>query len=141
MLAEYMQTKDNAYNDLKIRGLYRTIAYAVGVAPLAATYVGVFALAFNTAFGKKILAVLAPVGKMAFTNYVLHTIIGSIFFLHPGLNYMGTMGPVYYTLFGLVVFIFQIIGSHLWLKYFNYGSVEWIWRSSTYMKWRPMKKQ
>ena len=27
-----------------------------------------------------------------------------------------------------------------WLKYFNYGPVEWLWRSATYKKWQPFRK-
>jgi uncharacterized protein len=41
-----------------------------------------------------------------------------------GLGYMGKAGPVYYTLFGIAVFIFQIILSTIGLKYYNYGPVE-----------------
>ena len=49
--------------------------------------------------------------------------------------------PVYVSLFALLVFIGQIILSTLWLKYFNYGPIEWLWRSATYKKWQPLKKK
>ena len=97
------------YFQLKTRGLYQTIAYALGVAPLALAYVGLFMLGFQTTAGKKILSVLAPVGKMAFSNYLLQSFIGNYVFLGAGLGYMGKVGPVYYTLFGIIIFIFQII--------------------------------
>jgi uncharacterized protein len=51
------------------------------------------------------------------------------------------VGPVYFTLFGIAVFILQIIISTIWLSYFNYGPVEWLWRSATYKKWQPFKKR
>ncbi|MBN8673200.1 MAG: DUF418 domain-containing protein [Chitinophagales bacterium] len=35
----------------------------------------------------------------------------------------------------------RIILRTLWLQYFNYGPVEWLWRSATYKKWQPMKKR
>ena len=135
-----MQANDGSYNQLKMGGLYRTIYYAIGVAPLAAVYISLFMLSFQTTAGKKILSVLAPVGKMAFTNYIMHTLIGNFVFLHAGLGYMGKVGPVYYTLFALIVFSIQIIISTIWLKYFNYGPVEWLWRSATYRKWQPLRK-
>ena len=70
----------------------------------------------------------------------MHSLIGNFVFLPAGLGYMGHVGPVYYTLFGIGFFIIQIILSTIWLKYFNYGPVEWIWRSATYKKWQPFRK-
>ena len=103
-------------------------------------YVGLFALAFQTNSGKKILSLLAPAGKMAFTNYIMHSLIGNFVFMGAGLGYMGTVGPVYFTLFGILVFIAQIFISKLWLNYFNYGPVEWLWRSASYKKWQSFRK-
>ncbi len=139
-LAYYMTWHDGDYYGLKTNGLYQTIFYAVGVVPLALLYVSVFMLSFQANTGKKILSVLAPVGKMAFSNYIMQSLIGNFVFLGAGLGYMGTVGPVYYTMFGILVFIGQIIISTIWLKYFNYGPLEWLWRSATYSKWQVMKK-
>ncbi len=86
------------------------------------------------------MSVLAPVGKMAFSNYILQTLIGNFVFLGAGLGYLGKIGPVYYTIFGVIVFIIQIILSKIWLKYFYFGPLEWIWRSLTYKKLQPMKR-
>ncbi len=139
-LARFMQNHMSDYWQLKTNGLYQTIAYALGVVPLALAYVGMFMLAFQSSGGKKILSVLAPAGKMAFTNYIMQSLIGNFVFLGAGLGYMGQVGPVYYTLFGLLVFIVQVNISTIWLKYFHYGPVEWLWRSATYKKWQPMRK-
>ncbi len=139
-LAHYMSTAMNDYFQLKEKGMYQTIVYALGVAPLALAYVGSFILLFQTEVGKKIFSPLAPVGKMAFSNYIMQSLVGNFVFLGAGLGYMGQVGPAYYTLFGIGVFIIQIIISTIWLKYFNYGPVEWVWRSATYRKWQPMRK-
>ncbi|MGF2411098.1 MAG: DUF418 domain-containing protein [Ferruginibacter sp.] len=139
-LAHYMSGNESDYFGLKINGFYQTLAYAFGVVPLAMTYVALLILSFQTTVGKKILSVFAPVGKMAFSNYIMQSLIGNFVFLGAGLGYLGQVGPVYYTLFGIVVFIVQIIISTTWLKYFNYGPLEWLWRSATYKKWQPMKK-
>ena len=140
LLAKNMMVYEGDYYSLKLNGLYRTIAYAFGVAELALVYVAIFMLSFQTTAGKKILSVLAPVGKMAFSNYIMHTLIGNFVFLGAGLGYMQQVGPFYYTLFGITVFIVQIVLSTIWLKYFNYGPLEWLWRSATYKKWQPMRK-
>jgi len=139
-LAYYMSNFEGDYYTLKTNGLYQTVAYALGVAELAMVYVALFMLSFQTAVGKKILSLLAPVGKMAFSNYILQSLIGNFVFLGPGLGLGGTIGPLYYTFFGIGFFIIQIIGSTIWLKYFNYGPLEWLWRSATYKKWQPLKK-
>lgn len=140
-LARQMQDHMGDYFELKMNGWYQTIAYALGVAPLALAYVGLFMLSFQTAAGKKILAVFAPAGKMAFSNYIMQSLIGNYVFLGAGLGYMWKVGPVYYTIFGVLVFICQIIISTIWLRFFQYGPVEWLWRSATYKKWQPLLKK
>lgn len=139
LLASYMSSPEGGdYYNLQLSGWYLTIYYALGVAPLALTYVGVMMLGFQTNLGSKLLQIVAPVGKMAFTNYIMHSLIGNFVFLGAGLDMMGQVGPVYFTLFGITVFIFQIIFSTLWLNHFQFGPVEWIWRSLTYKKPQPM---
>jgi uncharacterized protein len=140
MLAEQMENHMGDYFQMKKNGLYQTIWYAVGVVPLAMAYTGIFMLLFKNVTGKKILSPLAPVGKMAFSNYIMQSLIGNFVFFGTGLGYMWKVGPVYYTIFGVLVFIGQIIISTIWLKFFNYGPVEWLWRSATYKKWQPMRK-
>lgn len=138
-LAYHMSNFDDDYFDLKINGWYETIYYALGVVPLALAYVGLLMLSFQTTIGKKILLLISPVGKMAFSNYLMHSLIGNFVFLGAGLGYMGQVGPIYLTLFAIVVFLFQIILSTIWLNYFQYGPIEWVWRSLTYNKAQPIR--
>ncbi len=140
-LAHYMSTAMGDYFQLKPKGWYQTIFYALGVVPLAMAYVGIFMLCFQKATGKKSMSFLAPVGKMAFSNYITQSLVGNFVFLGAGLGFMGQVGPVYFTLFGILFFILQVIASTIWLRYFNYGPVEWIWRSATYKKWQPFLKK
>jgi uncharacterized protein len=139
-LAKQMENHMGDYFEYKMNGLYQTIYYALGVAPLAMAYVGLFMLAFKTNAGNKFLLLLAPAGKMAFSNYIMQSLIGNYVFFTAGLGYMFKVGPLAYTIFGVLVFILQVIFSTLWLKYFNYGPVEWLWRSATYGKWQPIRK-
>jgi len=141
LLAQSMFLHGNEYYNLEMNGFKQTVYYAIGVAPLAMAYVAMFMLWFQTGMGKKLTSFLAPVGKMAFSNYMLQSLIGNFVFLGAGLGYMEKVGPVYYTIFGLIIFTGQVILSNYWLKYFNYGPVEWIWRSATYKKWQPFRKK
>lgn len=139
-LASYMSSPiSGEYYNLKLSGWYLTIYYALGVVPLALTYVGLMMLSFQTKLGNRLLQLVAPVGKMAFTNYLMHSLIGNFVFLGAGLDMMGQVGPVFFTLFGITVFVFQIIFSTLWLNHFQYGPAEWVWRSLTYKKRQPFK--
>ncbi len=140
-LAHYMSYFEGDYFNLKINGFYETIAYAFGVAELAMVYVALFMLSYQTSAGKKILSVLAPVGKMAFSNYILQSLVGNFVFLGPGLGYAGQVGPFWFTILGIGFFIIQIMLSTIWLRYFNFGPLEWLWRSATYKKWQPMRKK
>lgn len=140
MLAKYMMHHMGDYFMLQQKGWYQTIVYAFGVVPLALAYVGIFMLVFQSGIGKKLFSILAPVGKMAFSNYISHSLIGNFIFLGAGMGYMGKVGPVYYTALGVGIFIVQIICSTIWLRYFNYGPAEWIWRSATYGKWQSMRR-
>ena len=139
ILARYMENNGGAYYNLQPEGWYRTIAYAMGVAPLAIGYIAVFFLIARSRAGEKLFSVLQPVGKMAFSNYILQSIIGTLVFTGLGWGMMGQVGPVYFTLFAFLVFILQIILSMAWLHFFRYGPVEWLWRSATYGKWQEIR--
>ena len=83
---------------------------------------------------------LANVGQMAFTNYLMQSIICTLFFYGYGLGYYNQLK--YHQLFFIVgaVWIFQIIFSSIWLRYYQFGPFEWLWRSLTYWKRQPMMK-
>ena len=88
---------------------------------------------------RKVFHVFAPVGQMAFTNYLSQSIITSIIFY--GFVLFGKLQryEVYYVVGA--IWLFQILSSHIWLKYFRFGPFEWLWRSLTYMQKQPMKKK
>jgi len=83
---------------------------------------------------------LAAVGRMALSNYLIHSIITSILFYGFGFGLYGQLEryELYYVVFG--IWIFQLITSPIWLKYFLYGPFEWVWRSLTYGKRQPFLK-
>jgi uncharacterized protein len=87
-----------------------------------------------------LLNLMARVGQMAFTNYLSQTIICVIIFYGFGFGYFGKLQryEMYFVVGG--VWLFQIIFSAIWLKYFYFGPLEWVWRSLTYWKRQPMKR-
>lgn len=129
---------ETAYYNLQIEGLFHTIAYAFTVFPLAIFYMMALALLYDKKWIKKILNPVMAVGKTAFSNYVLQSVIGIITFYGIGFGLAAQFGPLAWTVFAVLIFIFQIIISNIWLKYFRFGPLEWVWRSLTYNKIQPL---
>ena len=116
-------------------GIVGVITYAFGVPALALGIIALVATLWQKgqkAAWRRVLAFLAPVGRMALTNYLLQTIICVLIFYGYGFGQFGRFGATTATLIALAIFIFQILISALWLKYFSYGPMEWIWRQLTY---------
>ncbi len=86
-----------------------------------------------------LLGALAKVGQMAFTNYLSQSIICGFIFYGFGFGLFGKLQrfQIYYVV--LAVWIFQILFSNIWLRYYRFGPLEWVWRSLTYWKKQPMK--
>lgn len=87
-----------------------------------------------------LMKLLANVGQMAFTNYLMQSIICTWFFYGYGFGYFNKLyfHQLYYVV--AAVWIFQLIFSAIWLRYFRFGPFEWLWRSLTYWKKQPMLK-
>jgi uncharacterized protein len=81
---------------------------------------------------------LAAVGRMAFTNYIMQSLIGVFIFYGFGFGLFGTMDKSEQLWFVVAIWIFQLIASPIWLKYFLFGPLEWVWRSLTYWQRQPM---
>ncbi|MBN2761566.1 MAG: DUF418 domain-containing protein [Bacteroidales bacterium] len=88
----------------------------------------------NTQIGKRILDYLKPAGRMALTNYISQTIILVIIFYNFGFNLFGELSLIVSCGVAISVLVLQIIASNIWLKYFQFGPLEWIWRCLTYKK-------
>ena len=102
-------------------------------------YVGVLVLLFHSRF-RAWVAPFAPAGRMALTNYLAQSLVGTTFFYGYGLAHWG-MGRAQQLLFVLAVFAVQIAISHWWLTRFRYGPLEWLWRSATYLHVPAMRQR
>ena len=82
---------------------------------------------------------LAAVGRMAFSNYIMHTVICTTLFYGHGLGWFGKLKrhELYYVV--AAIWLLQLIVSPLWLRAFRFGPLEWCWRSLTYWQRQPMR--
>ncbi|MGB0386423.1 MAG: DUF418 domain-containing protein [Ardenticatenaceae bacterium] len=84
---------------------------------------------------------LAAVGRMALTNYLVQTIICTFIFYGHGLALFGTLERTNQLLIVLAVWLFQITTSVIWLRYFQFGPFEWVWRVLTYQQMQPLRQR
>jgi uncharacterized protein len=85
------------------------------------------------------LAPLAAVGRTALSNYLLQSLICTTIFYSYGLALFGKVGPSLGLLFTITIFLIQIPLSLWWLRRFQFGPIEWLWRSLTYWQRQPMR--
>lgn len=122
--------------------------FLAGAAGLTLNYIAspLFALMFFSAGSlivesgrlRGVVSVLASVGRMALTNYLLQTVVCVSIFQHWGLQQFGLWTRNERCLLVLAIFAAQCVYSPIWLKYFKFGPMEWVWRSLTYLKVQPM---
>ncbi len=122
-------------------GLIDTFFYAVSVVPLSLAYISSICLFWIRTKGNNRLKWLAAVGQMALTNYLMQSLLCIFIYYGLGLGIGGNIGPTVFIPIAFCVYTFQVIFSNWWLKRFNYGPMEWIWRQLTYGKRLPLKKE
>ena len=108
---------------------------------MMAMYVSGFILLYYKTSARKILDIIAPLGRMSATNYMLQGLIGVPLFYGFGLNLAIKLSFLQCMLIGLSIYIIQLVFSNLWMRKFYYGPVEWVWRTFTWMKKVPLRRR
>jgi uncharacterized protein len=108
---------------------------------LSAAYVAAICLLWQRSFARRALSLLAPVGRMALSNYLLHTVVFTTIAYSYGFGLYGEIS--YLEGIGLTVAMFalQIPLSAWWLRTFRFGPLEWLWRSLSYRRLQPMRRE
>lgn len=116
------------------------LAYCLGTPTLALGYAAGFALLWDKR-RRGLIEWAAPAGRMALTNYLMQTLIQSAIFYGWGLGLIGTLGLAFVFPLTAAIFAGQVIASRWWLARFRFGPVEWLWRSLTYGRRQPMRRE
>lgn len=106
----------------------------------ATVYLCGFLLWFNRPRGHKVLGKLAPYGRMALTNYVLQTLIGTTLLYHFGFGLLGELSNADMLGVAIVVIAGQVALSAAWLQHYRFGPLEWLWRSATWLEWQRLRR-
>lgn len=112
------------------------LTYHLGRAPLALFWLGVALLIARLPWLAWIRFTLARVGRMALTNYLLHSALAAGFFI--GLHQFNRLGRAELYLFVAAAWAMNIVLSLLWLQFFRMGPLEWLWRAGSYGRWFPL---
>jgi uncharacterized protein len=87
----------------------------------------------------KLLMWAAPLGRMAFTNYLAQSVIFGFIFYGYGLGLFGHLRASAALAIGIAVCLAQIAASTWWLRHYRFGPVEWLWRTAMYGKRQPIR--
>ena len=111
-------------------GLLGVAMQAIGVPMLALGYSA--AITLLVVNGRRFILVFAPVGRMALTNYLMHSVICVVLSYGFGFGMWWRTGPARAMAIALAIIAIQIPLSAWWLSRFRFGPVEYVWRRLTY---------
>jgi uncharacterized protein len=116
----------------------REVIERLGTVFLASGYAAAVIGLVCIPLGKRMLAWAAPVGRMAFSNYLGQSLILGWIFYGYGLGLFGRVSVTTALAIGVCVYAAQAGISAWWLRRYRYGPVEWLWRSLMYGSRQPM---
>ena len=121
--------------------------FRIGMAP---NYVGSILVSFghialvmlivNSGAMSRLMARFAAVGRMALSNYLMHSVVMTTVFYGYGLGLYGSVPRMAQMGFVVAMIGFQLWFSPLWLSGHRFGPAEWLWRSLTYGRRQPMRR-
>ena len=103
-------------------------------------HVAAIILLYKSRYAQTLFRCLEAVGQMALTNYIMQSVICTLFFFGYGLNYYAELEyfQIYFVV--MAIWIAQLIVSPFWLRFFLFGPLEWVWRSLTYWNLHPFMR-
>jgi len=135
---ELFRAIDSDFDAIVISGYFQG-TYQLGRVAMSMGWLGLIMLFCQVEVWTGIKKRLAAVGRMALTNYLLHSLICLIVFTGAGFGLIGVFERWELYVIVLAIWIFQLALSPWWLNRYSFGPAEWLWRSLTYgavQKWR-----
>lgn len=116
------------------------ITYDLGRIPMALGHVAMIMIFCKANILMWLKRALAAVGQMALTNYVMHSVFSLVLFTGAGFGLFGKLHRHELLYVVVSIWVFQLIVSPIWLRYFLFGPLEWIWRNLSYNKRHPFRR-
>ncbi len=120
---------------------FGSLLYEFARLPMCLGHVALVVLICKQGWLSRLMRSLAAVGRMALSNYVMHSVICAFVFYGFGLALFGQLEryELYYVVFG--IWVLQLLISPVWLRHYRFGPLEWLWRSLTYWKLQPFRRE
>jgi uncharacterized protein len=112
-----------------------------GSLPVALGYTGLVMLLCGSDALKGLGRRLEAVGRMAFTNYLVQSIVCTTIFYGHGLGLFGRVSRTGQIAIVAGVWLVELYVSPIWLRHFHMGPFEWIWRALTYGTLPPFQRR
>ncbi|MEO3748326.1 DUF418 domain-containing protein [Plantactinospora sp. B5E13] len=106
---------------------------------LAAAYAATLLQFFQTDRGRRVVAVLAPAGRMSLSNYLGQSLLCVLVFTGVGLGLAGAVAPPVVVLVAVGIYGVQLVVSAAWMARFRYGPLEWLLRAWTEQRWPRLR--
>lgn len=113
-------------------------AFIIGMPLLAIGYVAGLTLLLQNPLWQKRLRPLAALGRLSLSNYLLQSVLCTTLFYGYGLGWYGKIGPAGQIGLTVLLYTLQLLLSQWWLRWFQFGPIEWLWRSLTYLRPQPL---
>lgn len=141
LLINYYETKAIIESGFSYMGFSKSfLTYYLGKTTVAMGHISLIMIFYKLPVLKWLKKSLAAVGKMALTNYVMHSVFAMFIFTGVGFGLFGKLQrhELLYVVFS--IWLFQMILSPIWFNYFQFGPLEWMWRNLSYQKKHPFRK-
>jgi uncharacterized protein len=135
LLVNYCEITSIIASDFSYVGFSKSnITYDLCRVPVAMGHIGLIMMFTKIPILEWLKNSLAAEGKMALTIYLMHSVICMFVFTGIGFGLFGKLQRFELLNVMFSIWIFQMIPSPIWLKYFHFGPVEWIWRRLSYLQ-------
>lgn len=113
---------------------YGSLYNYIGSVFMALSYVALVMLIICSGRFLRFKKAMAVLGKTAFSNYILQSVICVLFFYGFGLGLFAELSRFDLLMCAIAIWVLQISVSLLWLNCFRFGPLEWLWRGLTYRR-------
>lgn len=110
--------------------LVEGVANSFAIPALTLSYAAALCLLFRRS--PSLMRGFAATGRMALSNYLLHSVAGVVVFYGLGFGLFGRVSLPIALGLGIAFFALQIAASQAWLSRAAFGPAEWLWRMFTY---------
>ncbi|MEX0641938.1 MAG: DUF418 domain-containing protein, partial [Pirellulales bacterium] len=122
-------------------GLFHGLLYNHLATPMIVFgYLGAIVWLHQEQYVSRLRAGLCAIGRMAFSNYIGQSLIATFIFHGYGLALFGQLTRLQLLVLVVAIWVLQFYFSLGWLRRFQYGPLEWLWRALTYCKAPRLRK-